>query len=629
MSDLSPHEFFNHSSASYKYITTLKEAKFYLEIVREAALDIETTSLHPEEGGKIRLIQITNDDMHIVIDVFAIGGIQTILKYLIRPNVKWWVYNAKFETKWIDFYDETQATNVWDVDFVWKAVMGGRPSSLAIIVKYTFRLTLSKEQQNSGWHQPELSLEQLNYAAFDSYITWELKKHWWDGRANEGHRWGAEIMNSSVRATITSEKYGLVLDPVYHKKVVDVWQMKFDTFHRFLRRYTGEGVIKNLNSKQQISKFLSRELPKALLDVWPRTDSGIWLKQENDTLKDASRKLGGPMGRWLAALAGYNYYAKYLSTYGVKLINHQNTKGFIPTRTNIGQAKTCRESSSQENLQNIPRQIYVRRSFSIAAPNSLLVNDLGGPIVGTKVMTLADYAGVEVRVLAEVSGDKQLLEDCIYGDVHGASAAQIFGYDVDYVMEVLASKGTGKYANIYPIIKEQRGKAKGFTFQLTYGAGAEALSFVLKCTTEEAEEAIRKWAERYPDAYEYRNKMFKIMQDTGYLPVVDGRTIYIAKGNRNMPIAANYPIQGAAASVMYRAKYHCHRLFHEQRHRFEAYVAASVHDEVLGYADESHAEEAMDLQLEGMRLGWLDIFPNTNTDNLTDHAIGLNWSAKP
>jgi DNA polymerase I-like protein with 3'-5' exonuclease and polymerase domains len=242
-------------------------------------------------------------------------------------------------------------------------------------------------------------------------------------------------------------------------------------------------------------------------------------------------------------------------------------------------------------------------------------------------LTLADYKGIEVRVLAELSQDKKLLEDSIYGDVHAASCAQLFNHDPQWVRDVLASEGEGKYSNVYGMIKEQRTVAKGFSFQLTYGAGPDALSDVLKCTYDEAVEAVSKWAALYPDAYGYRHIMFDAMNVDGFIPTTDGRTIFVPKWDRSMPVAANYPIQSAAASVMYRAVYHTHRLFRERD--IPAYLAASVHDELLCQAERPYAEEAMATQIEGMTQGWLDIFPNTDLHNLLDSAIGDTWAAKP
>jgi DNA polymerase-1 len=333
------------------------------------------------------------------------------------------------------------------------------------------------------------------------------------------------------------------------------------------------------------------------------------------------------MSRWLAALAGFKYYDKYLSTYGDTLLTIQGQQGKITSRFNIGQAATGRYSSSSSNLQNIPRKGVVRRSFSIAKATKAKEIPPNSPLIGSKLMCLADYSGIEVRVLAELSGDETLKNDAIYGDVHSASASQIYGHDLEYFLEVLKSEGAGKYSNVYPTFKEQRSVAKGFTFQLTYGAGPAALSDVLRCTFDQAIEAIEKWAQRYSKAYAYRDKMYDEMQNSGFLPVCDGRTIYVRKWDRSMPVAANYPIQGAAASVMLRAMYRTRERFLD--HNLDAYIAATVHDELLCYAHKDHAERAMAQQIAGMTEGWLDIFPGTSTDNLLDYAIGKTWAAKP
>ena len=91
-------------------------------------------------------------------------------------------------------------------------------------------------------------------------------------------------------------------------------------------------------------------------------------------------------------------------------------------------------------------------------------------------MILADYSGIEVRVLAEISGDEQLKHDCIYGNVHGEGAALINNLDPDEFMAVLDDK-SHRYFYRY---KELRNNAKVFTFRLTYGAGLGGLSLSLK-----------------------------------------------------------------------------------------------------------------------------------------------------
>lgn len=601
--------------ANYRLVD-MEEAKRLLGTVDTVALDFETTALHPRDGD-IRLTSLCCDQFNVLIDHYLSGSFEQLLPYLRGKRI--WVYNAKFETLWVDWFCDGWAYDdlleICDVDFLAKAKLGGYPSSLAKMVTRDLKCYMKKDQQVSDWSRTTLLQEQLDYAAFDSFVTWELYKHWDEQLTDDQFDAALFVFNDSVRGTIECEQTGLELDIEHHEDTVALWRKKQRTFERYLRKFTPEDTIKNLRSDKQIGDYLETVLDGAALASWPRTDKKKQMQFESKYLRAVSRQFSYPFSRWLAALAGFKYYNKYLSTYGDNLINSAVMAGKIYSRFNIGQAATGRYSSSSHNLQNIPRKPVVRTAFCT-------LNE------GKFQMCLADYKGIEIRVLAEITGDEQLKHDVIYGDVHAASCAQIFGHDYEYVREVLASEGRGRYANIYSIIKEQRSKAKGFTFQLLYGAGPGALSDVLRCSFDEAVEAIEKWAERYPAAYKYRNVMYDhMMLNDGFLPIHDGRTVYVFKDERTIPVAANYGIQGAAASVMYRAVYHTHRNYYDAD--LPAWLAATVHDEMLSYAEKACAEEAMELQIEGMTAAWLDIFPDSNTDNLTDWAIGTSWAAKP
>lgn len=264
-----------------------------------------------------------------------------------------------------------------------------------------------------------------------------------------------------------------------------------------------------------------------------------------------------------------------------------------------------------KNCQNFPRHPLFRFTFIAGRGRKLI---------------LADYSGVEIRVLAEVSGDKVLLHDAIYDDVHSRSAIAIYQIeDADEFIRVLKSKDDAdKVAKARA--KEMRSKAKAFTFQLLYGAGAGALAIALRCTPDEAQDAINKWAARYSKAYGYRQFMYEKMMHTGFMPCASGRTIFVPKWERSMPVAANYPIQGSAGDVMYRAMYRTQELLDQAD--IGAKLMVSVHDELLLLAEDVYADAAKEILEKGMLAGWLDIFPNSNTDNLADVVIGTRWSDK-
>lgn len=591
-------------------LATFDEAVEALSHIAEAALDFETTALYPKQG-KIRITSITNDDYCYIIDHEFCGPFEKLLPYMVGK--RWWVYNAKFEIRWTDYWCERLSLpllEICDVDFLAKAKLGGHASSLAKMCARDLHIVLTKELQMSDWSAVQLTDGQYEYAGFDAYVTWKLACQW-QKELTDAQFEGFWVFNDAVRATVECEDVGMFLNTDVHADTVTVWETKYKTFERYLRRFTPVGVIENLNSNKQVGKFLKGELPKEVLAHWPMTAKTKDLQLEGAYIKAMARQFGYPFNRWLAALAGYKYYGKYLSTYGDTLITKAMLDGVITSRFNIAQAATGRFSSSTTNLQNIPRKKLVRQAFYAPEPDK-------------QVMCLADYSGIEIRVLAEESGDQTLLHDTVFGNVHAASAAQIFSLNLGEVLEILENKGHKAHGQM----KALRTKAKSFTFQLTYGAGAGALADVLHCSYDEAIDAINAWADRYGKAYHFRTKMFDAMKASGgYLPICDGRTVKVFKDDQTLPVASNYPIQGAAASVMYRAMYHVHRLFRERD--IPAYLCATVHDELLCYADTPYAEEAMETQLEGMRLGWLDIFPGTVTDNLTEHAIGTDWSAKP
>lgn len=611
-----PLDFYLTRAEKVRIIADTQEAiKFLKKLAKAAdyaALDFETTGLDPR-FGKVRLSCIYHPSCGaVIIDHFLTASFVDMVDHFLP--ITWIVYNSKFEVNWFDFATKypKKAVDTVDVDYMAKVKLGGYASSLARMCKRDLKVDLDKTLQTSDWSVLALSRQQYIYGALDGVLTWALFEYW-DKELTDAQWDAVDVFNDAVRGTMECEKTGLILDADYHEINIKRWEMKLENAVRCVRRYTPKSVIDNLNSKKQVSDFIKSQLDQESLNAWPETGKRGWLSLERKTTAPIAAKAPYPFSRWLNAYILYSYYSKYLSTYGDSLLHKQRAAGKVQSRFNIAQAGTGRYSSSSSNLQNIPRKIYVRKAFH--AP----------PEWGT-VMVLADYSGIEVRVLAELSQDKQLLEDAIYGDVHAGSAATIFGYDEEEFNAVL-NDPTDKW---YYKFKGMRTKAKGFTFQLTYGAQAAALSLVLKCSVEEAQDAMTKWSQRYPDAFNYRFKMNDEMNNTGFLPVCDGRTIYVRKPDRSIPVASNYPIQGAAASVMYRAVYHTHKNIVEWRSGVdEVALAATVHDELLLYCVKSRGKKTRKSLIRGMEQGWLDIFPNTTVDNLIDSAIGQDWSAKP
>ena len=112
---------------------------------------------------------------------------------------------------------------------------------------------------------------------------------------------------------------------------------------------------------------------------------------------------------------------------------------------------------------------------------------------------------------------------------------------------------------------------------------------------------------------------------TGYIPICDGRTVFVHKNDRTLPVASNYGVQGAAASVMLRAMYHVQYLRDQLSTRHAIPMVATVHDELLLACNDQQVDQAKHILETGMVRGWLDVFPDSNTDNLVEAHHGPTW----
>lgn len=592
--------------SQYRLVTTHAEALQIIAAIARSgqvhALDFETTGLRPGEAD-VRLTCICGPSGNYVFDHLQCAPFDDYAA-LLADACPWAVFNAGFEGRWFDYGTDGPDVVLYDVGVLSKAKLGGRPLSLADMVKRDLgKVRDNKHLQTSDWTRADLSQEQYDYGFEDADDTYALYKLW-QGTLTKAQWDGFLVLNDAWRGTAEMEDTGMLIDERHHSRLIHMWSLRRDAAEKTLRKYTPETIIANLRSKKQLSDFIKTVLDETSLRAWPKTDKSEQLQTDRKQLRQASFRAPYPFSRWLAALMVFNRADKYLGTYGETLLTKQKLAGRVYGRFNIAQAVTGRYSSSNPNLQNIPRNPMVRRSF-IAPPNTDMV--------------LADYSGIELRVLAEVSNDWQLKKDVIFGDVHAESAITLFRVPADDFKARLKAKD--------PRAKEMRSKAKAFSFQLTYGAGNAALAVVLRCSDAEAGEFVEKWAERYPQAYALRYRMFDQMNATGLLPIKSGRTVFVHKNERSLPVASNYPIQGAAADVMYRAVTRMSQKVWELP--FQSRMLASVHDELLMLAEAGRGEELREIMVEEMRQAWLDIFPGSETANLSESAVGQSWAAKP
>jgi DNA polymerase-1 len=561
--------------------------------------------------GRVRLAQLRNAELRCVIDFDQIpGGFTACAKFFMGLG-PWVVFNSGFEMRW--FLAAGCAPDIIDVGHLRRARMGGGRFSLADMVLWDLEQTLAKDEQVSNWAAPELTQSQLDYAIRDADVTFDLWEHW-KAKTTEAHDRAAQILDDMTLGVIEMEEAGMLLDRRAHAELVRRWEAIRDDLAAQVRALIPATDVANLNSNPQFSDFFSRIFPETVLAAWPKTEKTNQLEISGEALaKMAGLFPGTPIEAALDALSRYRKIQKYISSFGQTVIDAASRApdGRVRARFNVGAARTCRFSSSLPNLQQVPRdkklfasdedQTRVRKSF-IAPPGSLLVS--------------YDYSAIEMRVLALLSGDDQLLEDVVFGDVHSEVAAVIAGHKID--------KKT-------PEGKSARSAAKGVSFGIIYGSAAGGLSITMRTTVEKAQTYIDFWASRYPRAFAYRFAMQEEAQRTGYLTMNDGGTIYLGKRNADLPKCANYPVQRAALSVMARAitrhkatldRLRAARTLDPERTK----LLATIHDALIGEAIEEQAEIAKRAMAEDMTGAYLDFFPGAPTDNLIEGGTGPNWA---
>ncbi len=255
----------------------------------------------------------------------------------------------------------------------------------------------------------------------------------------------------------------------------------------------------------------------------------------------------------------YRTLSKLKSTYCDGLLKVIAADGRIHSNFNQTETRTGRISSTEPNLQNIPVRTAIGREFRrffIAPEGHKLVD--------------ADYSQIELRVLAHVANDAQMIDDFKSGrDIHTSTAARVFDMPEELVTP------------------QMRSRAKAVNFGIVYGIGAFSLAKDIGVTRREAEDYIHDYLKNYRGVAEYMERVVEEAKKNGYVETLFGRRRYLpelASSNFNMRafgerVARNMPIQGAAADIIKIAMIRVRdRLLAE---KLEARLILQVHDELI------------------------------------------------
>jgi DNA polymerase I-like protein with 3'-5' exonuclease and polymerase domains len=544
----------------------LKTAVEELENEPYLGFDVETTDLEPYRG-ELRLVQLSNGQNTKVVDIRPFrekGDPRTLpdlapLRDLLssKKQVKI-AHNAKFDTKWVRHHLGAEVGSVYDTYLASILIAGGegeRRHGLADVVQFFLGRTLDKTEQVSDWAANELSSSQIEYAARDAAIMPEVRQKLNERILADELRNVLELENECVMPIAEMELNGFYLDEaLWREQLTRVTKAQAKTADE-LQGMLSAGVAQaslfgrteiNLDSQAQVSDALT-----GLGIPMPET-TRAWQLQP---LADRYPEIG--------KLLEYRGFAKAISSFGENILGYiEPSTGRIHADFRQIGAPTGRFSCSNPNLQQIPHDAEYRSCFCSPADRKLVI---------------ADYSQIELRILADFSGDRNFIDAFASGlDFHSMAAAQIFGVDPN---EVTA---------------DQRSFAKRLNFGVVYGIGAQRFATMTGLSKTDAEDTLRRYFATYPQMDEWLRTQAKNVLTERMARTRSGRLARMSYDPNDrgsigsvQRYAKNMPIQGTSADILKRAL----RLLHDQIRGTSAKLVNIVHDEIVVECDADAAED--------------------------------------
>ncbi|MFT5958333.1 MAG: DNA polymerase-1 [Polaribacter sp.] len=403
--------------------------------------------------------------------------------------------------------------------------------------------------------------EQTEYAVEDADITFQLKQLF-TGELESGNvtKLFNEIELPLVSVLTAMEIEGININTDFLKQLSVTLTEDINRLEKNIYEQAGEEF--NIASPKQLGIVLFEKMelvkkPKKTKTGQYATGEDIlsFLAKDHEIIKD---------------IQDYRQYKKLQSTYVDALPNEVNPKtGRIHTQYMQAVAATGRLSSNNPNLQNIPirteRGKEVRKSFIPRDENYVLL--------------AADYSQIELRIIAALSEEENMMEAFKNGeDIHASTAAKVFNVPLEEVT------------------REQRSNAKTVNFGIVYGVSAFGLSNQTNLSRSEAKELIDTYYETYPKLKAYMSAQVDFAREHGYVETVLNRRRYLKDINsRNSMVrsgaernAVNAPIQGSAADIIKLAMIHIHNRF--EKEGFKSKMLLQVHDELVFDAHKDELE---------------------------------------
>jgi DNA polymerase-1 len=589
----------------YQFVSNPKAQKILVQNLLQqkvVCFDTETTSLNELEAELVGMSFSYKKGLAYYIPLSEDQGevLQTLeifRPFFEKEDLVKVAHNLKFDYKILKRYNITVKGAMFDtmiahyllnpdgrhgMDYLSEVYLNYKPVSIETII--------GKKGKNQGNFRDADLRTQTDYAAEDADITFQLYELFAPQLKKENLEdlfFNIEMPLMEVLAKM--ELSGISLDEKWlAQESID---LENDLRQLEAKIFELSGEEFNMNSPKQLGEILFEKMqldPKA-----KKTKTGQYATSEDVLQKLASKH------EIIKHILEYRTYQKLKSTY-VDALPSQIEKTDNRVHTNFSQttAATGRLASVNPNLQNIPirtlRGQQIRGAFVSAE--------------GKKIIS-ADYSQIELRLIAEISGEDNMIKAFQDGeDIHASTAAKLFKIPLEEVS------------------KTQRSQAKTVNFGIIYGQGAFALAEQTGLSRSEAKQMIEAYFETYPKLKEYMAEQVNKARQLGYVETILGRKRHLKDINSNNFVvrghaernAVNAPVQGSAADVVKMAMIKIQKEL--EKEKLQTKMLLQVHDELVFEAPVDEVELATNIiKME------MESAIETQVPLLVEVGVGNNW----
>lgn len=590
----------------YQHIDTALARKLFLEKLLQqnsVCFDTETTGLNTfeaelvgiafsYEAGKGYYVSIPKDkkEAQIIVD--------ELRPFFEATTIEKIGQNLKYDLKVLDKYQIEVKGKLFDTMLAHYLLQPDMRHNMNVLAETYLQYQpkpieelIGKKGKNQRTMRSVTIEEQTEYAVEDADITFQLKQIFEPQlKENNLTELFQTIEMPLLRVLTKMELEGIHLDVPFLQSLTKDLNKDIIQLESAIYRVAKKDF--NLASPRQLGEVLFGEMK--LVDKPKKTKTGQYATGEEVLSKLAKEHpIVSDILEWRGLIKLKNTYVDALP----KEVNQQTNR--VHTTFSQAVAATGRLSSNNPNLQNIPirteRGRQVRKAF----------------VPRDKDFTLlaADYSQIELRLIAELSGDKTMKQSFLNGeDIHKATAAKVFKVALDEVT------------------REQRSQAKTVNFGIIYGVSAFGLSQQTNLSRKESKELIDTYYETYPTLKEYISKQINVAREKGYVETLLGRRRYLKNINSQNSIvraadernAVNAPIQGSAADIIKIAMINIQQLL--EKGNYQSKMLLQVHDELVFDIHKDELETLQPIIKETMEKAYKLSIPL-----LVDVGLGADW----